>query len=256
MAPREVFVGTCGFPGSRQRVFTSVDAAEVQESFYNLLGERALDNLRKRPSEFRLTFKAWQATTHPHTSPTWRKMKSPPPGDKTKYGWLKCTKENLWALEKTMEQAASAKAEVVVFQTPSNMPLDSQRLEESLCFFKHAIEIAGDSMAIAWEPRGEWVKSLDTLKKFREIGIIIVTDYLRVGPLFPEGRVGYTRLHGLGGREVNYRYKYTEEDLLKLKETLSGLYSERVYVMFNNVYMLEDAIRFKELISERAGSSR
>ncbi|MCS7369608.1 MAG: DUF72 domain-containing protein, partial [archaeon GBS-70-058] len=61
----------------------------------------------------------------------------------------------------------------------------------------------------------------------------------------------YFRLHGIGGGEVNYRYKYTDEDLSKLKDMImdynvQGAYE--FYVMFNNVYMVEDALKFKSLI--------
>ncbi|MFN3268165.1 MAG: DUF72 domain-containing protein, partial [Zestosphaera sp.] len=61
----------------------------------------------------------------------------------------------------------------------------------------------------------------------------------------------YFRLHGIGPREVNYRYKYSAEDLRKLKNLLRSLEGVlEVYVMFNNVYMREDALKFKELLQK------
>lgn len=250
MVTRQIIVGTCGFPASRAKIYSLLDGAEIQESFYNLLGEKTLGNLANRPKNFHLTFKAWQATTHPNTSPTWKRMKEPLPGDKTKYGWLRCSKENLWALEKTIEQAKAVEAEVIVFQTPPNMPCSNEYLTEVKCFFENAISITGKNIALAWEPRGEWLKNTEALKKTFDMGVVIVTDYLRIPPLFPESPIAYTRLHGLGGSEVNYKYKYTDEDLLRLKSIVKNLNSERIYVMFNNVYMLDDAVRFKNILSD------
>lgn len=249
MAPTEIIIGTCGFPVSREKLFSLVDGVEVQESFYNLLGEKSIDNLKKRPVNFHLTFKAWQTTTHPYTSPTWRKMKNLPPGDRSRYGWLKCTNENLSALEKTMEQALMVKAEVIVFQTPSNMPINDEKISDVKCFFVRAREIGGSDILIAWEPRGTWLMKNELLKEISDLGIIIVTDYLRTSLPFFQAPVGYTRLHGLGGTEVNYKYKYTDRDLLILLDVIKGLETKKVYVMFNNVYMLEDAIRFKKLLT-------
>lgn len=248
MARPTTVVGTCGFPSSRAKLYSLVDGVETQESFYNLLGEKALENLRNRPRGFHLTMKAWQATTHPYTSPTWRRMKAFPPGDKTRYGWLRCTKENLWALERALQQAVEARAEVLVFQTPSNMPYNDRQIEEIGLFFRHAIEIARGSLAIAWEPRGEWIGKKPVLDALKDMGVVIVTDYLRNPPLYTDQAVAYTRLHGIGGKEVNYRYKYSEGDLLKLRDTLAGLTAKVIYVMFNNVHMLEDAIKFKEML--------
>jgi uncharacterized protein YecE (DUF72 family) len=47
---------------------------------------------------------------------------------------------------------------------------------------------------------------------------------------------------------VNYRYKYTDEDLRELLQMVAG--EKEAYVMFNNVYSFEDAKRFKEMIGD------
>ncbi len=60
----------------------------------------------------------------------------------------------------------------------------------------------------------------------------------------------YLRLHGIGKGEVNYSYKYTDDDLSRLKGFIDGVGSSTVYVMFNNVHMLDDAIRFMKLIGK------
>jgi uncharacterized protein YecE (DUF72 family) len=55
----------------------------------------------------------------------------------------------------------------------------------------------------------------------------------------------------MGGKEYNYRYKYTGSDLRRLAELVEKYLMEgrRVYVLFNNVYMADDAIRFIEALS-------
>jgi len=249
----KILVGTCGFPGKRDKIFSSLDAVEIQESFYSLLGEKKIENLRKqKPPDFIYTFKAWQATTHPHTSPTWKRMKTKPKGDIKKYGWLRATEENLWALQQTLEQAIRIDSRALVFQTPASMPHETEIKKQIEKFFEKALELSGSKVYIAWEPRGVWREDIDFLKIIYNMGIIIVSDVLKHGWIFTRGDIGYIRLHGLGEKEVNYRYKYTDNDLVKLyceiEEKFEG---NEVYVMFNNVYMLEDAIRFKEIIRNK-----
>jgi len=66
--------------------------------------------------------------------------------------------------------------------------------------------------------------------------------------------ITYFRLHGIGGEEVNYKYKYTDQDLQKLKSIVEKCLekSKVVYVLFNNIYMLQDAQRFKQVISGKS----
>jgi uncharacterized protein YecE (DUF72 family) len=56
------------------------------------------------------------------------------------------------------------------------------------------------------------------------------------------GSTLYWRLHGRSG----YRYRYTEEDLGELRSKLdaSAVVPGRNFVMFNNIYSTEDALRF------------
>ncbi|HID96027.1 MAG TPA: DUF72 domain-containing protein, partial [Candidatus Latescibacteria bacterium] len=58
------------------------------------------------------------------------------------------------------------------------------------------------------------------------------------------GRFNYFRLHGVGG----YRYRYTNDDLKRLREMCGG--RDMSYCMFNNVYMYDDALRFKDLLGQ------
>jgi uncharacterized protein YecE (DUF72 family) len=81
--------------------------------------------------------------------------------------------------------------------------------------------------------------------------MVHVVDLLRYDPASSVGLV-YCRLHGLGKREVNYAYRYTDDDLQQLARKLSALEKigcEEAYILFNNVSMFEDAKRFSKQIS-------
>ncbi|MEB3780620.1 MAG: DUF72 domain-containing protein, partial [Desulfurococcales archaeon] len=64
----------------------------------------------------------------------------------------------------------------------------------------------------------------------------------------PMGEIVYIRLHGMGG-EVNYKYKYTDEDLRLLTAKMEE-YDRRTYIMFNNIHAYEDAVRLKRLLGK------
>jgi len=111
--------------------------------------------------------------------------------------------------------------------------------------------ILSNEIIIAWEPRGTWNNNLDKVEEIvNNLGIIHVVDPFKRWPV-SEHKVVYFRLHGNGSREINYRYKYTDEDLKWLRGQIQlKCKSKEVYVMFNNIYMGQDALRFKELITQ------
>ncbi|MEM1619848.1 MAG: DUF72 domain-containing protein [Fervidicoccaceae archaeon] len=250
----KVKVGVCGFPTRVDKLVELVDVIEVQESFYDLVSEkrlRALSSLRERG--LILTWKAWQTITHPSSSPTWRRLRARPPGRLDAYGWLRPTRENLHAAQLTLEQAARVGAEVVVFQTPPSMPLTDEAKEWARLFFEEVLGLARET-AIAWEPRGPWRAEHSLLNELSKKGVVVVTDVLRHHwhSQTLERGLAYTRLHGLGGSEVNYKYKYAKEDLYRLKKLVleASEKCERVYVLFNNIYMLDDAVALRRLLEE------
>jgi uncharacterized protein YecE (DUF72 family) len=58
------------------------------------------------------------------------------------------------------------------------------------------------------------------------------------------GDVLYWRLHGKG----TYYYRYTDEDLIKLRCMRLAHPRKKAYVLFNNLSMKEDAQRFRDLL--------
>ncbi len=92
-------------------------------------------------------------------------------------------------------------------------------------------------LRFAWEPRGNWPTEL-VAQLCRELDLIHGVDPFVTPPA--HGSPFYFRLHGRGG----YRYRYTDEDLLALRQMCRG----PGYVLFNNLGMWEDALRFWALL--------
>jgi len=248
-----VLVGVCGFPKSLSTVFSSLDVVEVQQSFYEPLTERRIDSIRRANLHGKeITLKVWQVVTHPSDSPTWKKMRKKPEGELSNYGYLKPTEENLSALNLSLRQAKELNASAAVLQTPPSMPYNEGHLENIAEFFKHALDLSKKlGLMLVWEPRGAYAQDIQFLRRVSDAGVVICSDFLRRGVLI-EGEVLYTRLHGLGGKEVNYKYRYSEKDLNALKDIVSKYLNtaKKIYVLFNNVHMFEDALRFKKILGD------
>ncbi len=245
-----IIVGCCGIPVARTRYFESLKAVELQNTFYDLPSEEWAKSFRESiPNDAIVTIKAWQAITHPPSSPTWRRMKRKPQGTLSNYGFLKPTKENFEAWEKLRRIATILRSKAIVFQTPPSFGYSEENLRNALDFFT---SIMTKDFIICWEPRGTWLQHPEAIEKVVSIGVVHVVDILKRDPVVNNAKILYTRLHGLGG-EVNYRYKYTDQDLANLLNRIlkyENLISES-YVMFNNVYMFNDALRFKSLALEK-----
>ncbi|MCD6301325.1 MAG: DUF72 domain-containing protein [Staphylothermus sp.] len=248
-------IGCCGFPVSRKKYFQEYTVVELQNTFYNIPTKDWAEKIRSEaPENFEFTLKAWQVITHPHRSPTWKKLKEKPPGNLENYGWLKPTKENIEALRKTLEVAAILKSNIIVLQTPPSLPCNNDSFEWINKFFEETKTLTEDKYIIGWEPRGEWTKRTDLLEKILvKNNILHIVDPYRTDPLIIVHDTIYYRLHGIGEGEVNYRYKYTDEDHEKLVEKLLSQEYSTAYIMYNNIYMHQDSKRLKEILSNKQG---
>jgi uncharacterized protein YecE (DUF72 family) len=229
-------VGTCGFT---YKHFEYFEALEVQQTFYDVVGETTLKNWKKRAGDrVEFTVKALQVITHEYNKVTYKRMKKFK-GNENNFGFFKHTEEVIKAYEITLNEAKTLGSKVIVFQTPSSF----KPTEENINNLKQFFSSVEKGIIYAWEPRGdEWYK-MDLKSLFDELGIIHVVDPFRHSSVTKDK---YYRLHGIGGGEVNYSYKYTDDDLKKLAEIV--LKDENVYVMFNNIYSFEDALRFKRYL--------
>ncbi len=250
----KVFVGCCGFPRSRRIYFTKYKLVELQNTFYSLPSETWIKNLLKdTPSDAIITIKAWQVITHPHNSPTWKKIKEKPLGALENYGYLKPTRENYSAWDKVLDIAIKVRAKVIVLQTPASLPYNDESKKWIKEFLKNIRSITPRDIVIGWEPRGLWSReeAREILGSIlEETSVTHVVDLLKIEPVYIE-EILYSRLHGLGGKEVNYRYKYTENDLNILANKILELKFNKVYVLFNNIYMFDDGLKFKEIAANK-----
>jgi uncharacterized protein YecE (DUF72 family) len=109
-------------------------------------------------------------------------------------------------------------------------------------------KIPRDGVNIAWEPRHKsWHDNPRAVRDLcSELKLIHVVDLLKREPQ-SSGRISYIRLHGLPG-ELNYRYTYTDRDLELLLQKVRKLETDLTYILFNNITMAEDCIRFRRLL--------
>ncbi len=245
-------VGCCGWAvkGGKDAYFHTFDLIELQSTFYKLPRIETASRWRMiAPRNFVYTLKAWQVITHPYTSPTWRKAGIKMDSSKAKhYGFLKPTSENFEAWMKTLSICKVLDARICVFQTPASFKFSDEHVKWVYRFFNHIVQ---DDVLLGWEPRGDWNKHLDVVREIcRSFDIIHVVDVFRRDPV-SDSPVIYIRLHGIGAGEVNYKYKYTDDDLKFLLGKVKGFVEagfKEIYILFNNVFMADDALRFKKLL--------
>ena len=220
---------------------------ELQSTFYDLPQARTAERWRaEAPADFQFCLKAWQAITHPATSPTWRRSTERKlPGNKTKYGHLRPTRENFDAWQSTLKICDILRADI---QCPPSFKFSSRSFDNVRRFIGQ-IERGGTKLA--WEPRGNWKEYPNEVKRLcNQLDLIHVVDVLKSAPA-AETETCYFRLHGLGPREVNYGYRYSLQDLKRLRErTLDALTrgAKEVFVLFNNRSMLDDAKALSSLM--------
>ncbi|MEM0284126.1 MAG: DUF72 domain-containing protein [Sulfolobales archaeon] len=251
---RSVYVGCCGYCMSRSKYYSTFKTVEIQETFYDLPTENRMRLLREEsPPGFVFNMKAYQGITHDLDSPTWRRARRKPSETlRGSIGLLRPTRENIELWEETVKRAKALEAKVIVVQTPPSFGFSDENLRNSLDFFS---VITQRGFVVGWEPRGTWMDHPQAVKRVIESqdNLIHVVDPFRSKPVVVK-EVSYFRLHGIGGRDVNYSYKYTDTDLKVLCDSLREIArdSKEIYVMFNNVSMAQDAQRFISVCAEVA----
>ncbi len=101
-------------------------------------------------------------------------------------------------------------------------------------------QIDREGFSLAWEPRGEWSRDLIG-------GICGEFDLLHCADPFKAEAIPsrgiYWRLHGKTG----YSYRYSDEELAELSTMLRNAQEGAgpAYVLFNNIWMNDDALRFQ-----------
>ncbi|MGB2601335.1 MAG: DUF72 domain-containing protein [Candidatus Omnitrophota bacterium] len=240
----DIKIGCCGFPVKREEYFDKFRVVEVQKTFYQPPKAETVQKWRQAaPKKFEFTLKAWQVITHEAASPTYRKMKTAPDSWKEdNYGSFKPTDEVFAAWEETEKIALSLGAKIIVFQCPPSFLPNKTNTDNMRRFFK-SIDRGG--YKFIWEPRGDW-NDKEIRALCDEIDLIHCVDPFKAK--IERGDIRYFRLHGIGG----YNYKYKGLDLKKLRDLCEAeterTENKHVYVLFDNVSMMHDALRFEWII--------
>jgi len=218
---------------------------ELQSTFYRLPSIATARGWRERvPEGFLFTLKAFQGVTHPVSSPTWRKAGGQRPVENLdRYGHLRPTEENFECWRRTMEICRAVGAKLCVVQLPPSFTCTDENTRNLSDFFsavERPVPIGVELRHGSWEEDRPAVEAM-----LRDVRAIQIVDPL-VKALPARSDVSYYRLHGLGKRL--YGYRYTDDDLARLKDIVLGAASRESYVMFNNISMKEDCLRFSYML--------
>ncbi|MDO8490831.1 MAG: DUF72 domain-containing protein [Dehalococcoidia bacterium] len=236
----DVRVGCCGFAGGRGAYFSRFKLVEIQQTFYQPPSvETARRWRREAPPDFEFTVKAWQLITHPAQSPSYARTRVDiSPQEAEQYGFFRPTPQVKEAWQRTREIAKALRARVVVFQSPAQFGEAQANIDNLRGFFKGLER----EFIMVWEPRGGWQQA--TVRRLcRELDLVHCADPFSGEQLW--GKPAYFRLHG----HPHYRRHYSDEELRWLKDLIG---ERRAYVLFNNITMYEDALKFGQLLAAQA----
>jgi uncharacterized protein YecE (DUF72 family) len=222
-------VGCAGFPTSMERYFQNFRLVELNSTFYQYPREKTVEGWReKAPKDFEFTVKAHQDISH-----------------KAK---LKVEETSLQAFESMKQICKTLNSKILLIQTPGSLRPD--KLADAQKFFR---KVNRENIVLVWETRGPAWENPEVHKKLGQVleklDVTHVTDPFRITPAYT-GEIAYFRLHGLG--KQMYYYQYSDVELHRLKEFVTPYEQDgkRVYVLFNNLSMFEDAKRFMRYLSE------
>ncbi len=232
----KIKVGCCGFSKGKRKYCEQFKLVEIQQTFYKPPLIATAQRWREEvPEDFEFSLKAWQEITHLPSSPTYRKASlQVPAGKEGNYGFFKPSEEVFEAWGKTRDIAQVLKAKAIVFQCPAKFTPITENVQNMRYFFTN---IDRGDFIFAWEPRGEWRDDVITAL-CQDLDLVHCVDPFESKAVY--GKLKYFRLHG--GRD--YRHQYSDDELARLRE----LSNSEAYVLFNNITMYDDAVRFKRLI--------
>ncbi|MBX5326926.1 MAG: DUF72 domain-containing protein [Candidatus Bathyarchaeia archaeon] len=222
-------VGCCGYPVAMDQYYARFRLVEINKTFYEIPKTATVEKWRETaPTDFEFTVKANKSISHQHK--------------------LNTTEPCLKAFEQTKIICKLLKAKILLIQTAASFTPD--RLDAAKDFFK---TVPRDDLLIIWETRGSEWETPNVRRRLaealREVDVSHVTDPFKALPAYTN-KVAYFRLHGLG--KAMYYYQYTNEELEKLK-TVANAFEDKgkeTYVLFNNLAMFEDAVRFQQFLQK------
>jgi len=223
-------IGCCGYPTSMKKYQENFGLVELNTTFYRYPKMSTVFGWReKAPENFEFTVKAHQDISHKF------KFKSEP---------------SVKAFGQMKEICKALGACILLIQTPGSFRPD--KLMDAHEFLG---KIDREALVVVWETRGpSWddphVRER-LAKLLRELDVSHVTDPFRAMPTYTSD-VAYFRLHGLGERM--YYYQYTDGELKRLHQLVEPLEAEgkQIYVLFNNLSMFDDALRFMHYLQTKS----
>ena len=231
-------VGLCGFTIGASSYFRRFNVVEVQQTFYDPPTPRTLERWRaEAPEGFEFTMKAWQVITHPATSKTYRRLKSPmTERQRAEAGGFRLNDTTLRAWETTLAAARRLRASAILFQCPASFRPTEENATAMRAFFGSIERPRG--VRFLWEPRGPWPDEL-IAELCGDLSLVHTVDpFLR--PALTSEPI-YWRLHGNGSHYASY----TDAELQQLKSWIPT--AGETYVMFNNIPRVKDSERFLQL---------
>ncbi len=241
-----IWTGTCGFGRRQADVLRSLDAVEIQETFYRpVSASRAAKWRALAPPGFHFTVKASQFITQEASSPTYRRSgRVIPPAERGGYGSFQDTPEVREGWEATRLVAEALAAQVIVFQAPESFGPTEPNRTALFRFFESIRTEAAKGIELL----GPWAPHL-VERICDDLGLVHVVDPFDREPA--TYGLAYFRLHGSPPGPTMYRYTFSDADLDRLKTTCKEF--DDAYAMFDNVSMDSDAIRFRDLVRSGSG---
>jgi len=247
-------IGCCGFPTGIEKYAKKFKLVETQSTFYKLPSAEVVKRWRREvPPNFEFTVKGFQGISHTVLSPTWKRSglkKEELERLSNKVGFLRPTEEVFEFWRRTLEVCRWLGASVCVVQLPASFKENEENRRNLREFFSSAER----GVHIALELRGWSERGIKEV--CAEFDLLDVCDPFRRLPChFGSAGIAYLRLHGSPPGKTMYRHKYTDQDLLWLAEQLKGIERagvKEIYCLFNNMYMFEDAGRFRALLESAA----
>lgn len=237
-------IGCCGFARGREEYFKHFKLIEIQQTFYKIVPERTLKSwYQGAPSNFEFTVKAFQGLTHPIKSPTWKRSGIELKGNE-RYGDLQPSDEVYESWNITRKACEILNSRICLIQLPKRFKDQKENIKNAENFFS-GIDRRGVEIAI--ELRGWSDENIERL--CRDYNLIDCRDPFVSLPVYLD-EIAYFRLHGSPPGDKMYNYKYKDDELFKLRDILTELECREIYVLFNNKFMFDDAIRFKEIIKK------
>jgi uncharacterized protein YecE (DUF72 family) len=234
----QINIGTSGFRLTKSEYVKLLSCVEIQHTFYQPPQISTLERWRSEvPPEFQFVLKAWQLITHEAKSPTYKRLKKKlSETEKEETGYFKPTSIVREAWETTLECAKALKAKTILFQCPASFKQTNENIANLEKFFS---TLNREKLNLCWEPRGDWDSAV--IKGIcKNLKLWHAVDPFTSRTTTPDKC--YFRLHG----RKSWRYKYEEDELEELASALPE--NKFSYVFFNNIYMTEDALKFREII--------